>query len=626
VSGAALFALALTGVALTGALAAASLRLDSIVSFALAAYIVASAETVALTLVLSPQRLVGRAGYAIGEAVLLGIAGIVWRIRGRPRPPLPRIDLISAARRNPIVALLALVVGIALAYELFIILVTPPNNGDSLTYHLTRAAAWLRHGGVYRIPNSQHEENEFPPDAEIQILYSFVFLHRDSAAALTQWCGQLALIVGIYGCARRLGFARCASLFAALLAPTLSLIALQSVTTQNDLVVAAYVVAAAYFLRTGKTQELALFGLALGLALGTKVTAVCALPALGILALASLRGRLLATAALAGLLGFALLGSYTYASNIVVSGYPTGSRAGQTGANIPRITARGTVSTVARNVYRFVDLSGLDVDYRHLLPITGAARRVFLVLHIPTNPPESTGYPFAFTLNQRANEDLSFFGPLGFLLVVPLAFLFAFRWLVRRTDAAYGAHALALPLYLVAVALGFKYGGQGRWLITPVALTLPLAASVYRRPLIATAAALIGCIFLALALAHDDMKPTGLRGTSPIWSMSRSEAQAIQWPVQLQVMIERLEQRVPPDAMLGVVGDEHDPDYILYGPTLRRTLVWLPHGRALQSVPCRLRWIYVGRSSRVARHHDGWSSERLDNAGTLLTRTRPRDC
>jgi Dolichyl-phosphate-mannose-protein mannosyltransferase len=624
---AALFVLASTALALTGALAAASLRLRSAASFALAVYVLAGAQIVAMTLLLSAVDAVGAAGYTIFQTVLLAAAAVAWHLRGRPRPPVPHIDLVAAARRNPIVAVLAVAVAVAFVYELFIAVATPPNNGDSLTYHLTRAAAWLRHGGLYRIPHGQPEENDFPQNAEIQILYTFAYLHRDTVAALTQWFAQLALIVGIYGSARRLAFGRPASLFAALLAPTLSLVALESMTTQNDLVVAACVVAAAYFVMSDTRAELALFGIALGLALGTKPTAFIAIPMLVLLAVVTLPRRLLVTAAVAGLLGSIAFGAYPYASNLAATGHPTGARVGQPAANIAtHVTARGTVSTVARNVYHLIDLSGLDVSYRKLLPITGAARRTFDVLRIPKNPPESTGYPFAFTINQRANEDLSFFGPLGFALVLPLALVFAVGWALGRTSAPRGVYALALPAYLLGVALTSKYGAQARWFVTGAVLTLPLAAAVYSRRVLAAAVTTVAVVFLVLALAHDDTKPTGLRGTTPIWRLSRSVAQAVQAPAEYEVLVDRMA-RIPPDATIGVVGDEHDPDYLLYGPKLGRTLVWLPLDDPLGHASCGLKWIYVGRLSRVSAHAAGWRSERIDDAGTLLTRTRPQtDC
>jgi hypothetical protein len=99
-------------------------------------------------------------------------------------------------------------------------------------------------------------------------------------------------------------------------------------------------------------------------------------------------------------------------------------------------------------------------------------------------------------------------------------------------------------------------------------------------------------------------------------------AQAVQAPAEYEVLVDRMA-RIPSDATIGIVGDEHDPDYLLYGPKLGRTVVWLPHDDPLGRASCGLRWIYVGRLSRVPAHPAGWRSERIDNAGTLLTRTRP---
>jgi hypothetical protein len=217
------FALALSCVALTGLVTAAALRLRSFVSFLLAAYLLASVEVVLLTEALSLLRLVGARGYAVGMAVWLAGALLLWHRRGHPRPSLPRVELRAAALRNPILAGLAVVVAAALCYELFLVLATPPNNGDSLTYHLTRAAAWLQHEGIYRIPGAEKApENDYPPNAEIEILFSLAFLRGDAAAALTQFLAQGAAMLAIFGCAQRLGYSRPAALFPALLAPTLS--------------------------------------------------------------------------------------------------------------------------------------------------------------------------------------------------------------------------------------------------------------------------------------------------------------------------------------------------------------------------------------------------------------------
>src|SRR5262249_55073152 len=236
--------LAAAAVAGTAGLGAAALRLTSAVSFGLAVYLLASAEVIALTEVLSLLGVARVTGYAVGEALLLGVAFAAWHVCGRPRPVLPRVDLRAGIRAHPLVAALAFTIALAFLFEGVLVFATAPNNWDSMSYHLSRAAAWYQRHRVEYVPAHTERENAFQPNSEMEILYTFVFAGRAAAAAATQWLAELAMLLGIYGCARRLGYSRPAALFASVLTATLTEIALQSVTTQNDLLAASFIVAA----------------------------------------------------------------------------------------------------------------------------------------------------------------------------------------------------------------------------------------------------------------------------------------------------------------------------------------------------------------------------------------------
>ena len=135
--------------AATGLTWAAALRLP-LASTLLAAYVAVVAETTLLTTALSPFRLVTRTGLAVGEIVVLIAALGVWRRRGRALPAFAPVRALRAAfEDSPATLLLFVAVVAALIYELVLGLTVPPNNWDSLTYHLTRVAAWAQHGGVY---------------------------------------------------------------------------------------------------------------------------------------------------------------------------------------------------------------------------------------------------------------------------------------------------------------------------------------------------------------------------------------------------------------------------------------------------------------------------------------------
>jgi hypothetical protein len=244
--------------------------------------------------------------------------------------------------------------------------------------------------------------------------------------------------------------------------------------------------------------------------------------------------------------------------------------------------------------------------------IAGAAKRTFSALHIPPNPPESTQrgtFEFPYAPNTAASEDSSALGPLGFLLLVPLSAGFLVAWVGRRTGRVRGAFALALPLYVLALALGTRWNIYvDRFLVTPAALTLPLAPSVLRRLPVRAVIAAVAAATLAVALANDLSKPRG------VWNLSRADAQAIRWP-ELRPVLETVQARVPAGARLGVDLAPLDWEYPWWGPRLARRLVWLP-----QQPSAGLDWVLLGShiSARPAGH---WCAQRFPAAHwTLLHR------
>ncbi len=239
-------------VALLGAL---SLRLRSPLSTILVAYLAFVSNLGVVTLALSPLRQVDRGGLALAEGLLLLVAVAWWARQGRPGLPLdPVRAAVGAVVSDPVtLAFVVLVVGL-LGYELTLGLVMPPNNWDSLTYHLARVAAWVHHGGVYWIPNAPTDRlNEFQPVAEQQLLFLFVACGSDRLYALPQYLAELAILVAVYGGARRLGYGVRQSTCASFLLATFTLIALEASTAQNDLV-AASLAAVALCLLLGTAQ------------------------------------------------------------------------------------------------------------------------------------------------------------------------------------------------------------------------------------------------------------------------------------------------------------------------------------------------------------------------------------
>jgi hypothetical protein len=588
-------------------------------AFLLAVYVLVLAELVLLTEALSVGDFVSRSGYLSGAVVLLLAALFLWHRQGRPTPTFARLDYGTIAA-HPILVALTCAFVLSVGYEIFIAVATPPNNGDALKYHLPRAAHWLQQGGLDLAPVPWVTRGiEFQPNGEIPVLFSFAFLRTDAGATLAQLASHLALVAAVIELSRRIGYSRPAALFAGLVTGSLTLIALQAVTPKNDLMVAALVVTSAAFLCSQGPQYLALAGLAAGLAAGTKLTALLALPILLLLAILHQSRRHLFLAGAFALAGFIGFGAYSYVERAFEVNGPMSPTTGSDYWR-PEVTLPGTASTVGRVLWHFIDLSGFRVRTEWLEPISSIGRFVFEVLDIPKQPPESRGFLFDFQINVISDVDRSFFGPLGILLIVPLSLVFAAAWPMRKATAAQWACGLALLVVTLEIGLTFRFSNEGRFLIVPAACAMALAASLYPRRLIAGAIAAISVLTVAFAHLYNVAKPTGVGGSEPIWRLSRPEAQGYGLP-GASALFSTIEERVPTDARVGVVAGDSDFVFPLFGPSLERRLIALPRGRAIASAQKGgLSWVFLGREIKVPVLHPGWSIVARTDAGMLVQR------
>jgi hypothetical protein len=354
-----LLALAIAALAATGALGAACLGARNAVELLLSAYAIAWTQVVAVALLLSPLDLVTREGLLAGLASTSAAVALVWHLRGRPRPPSlrPALWIVRGELRSPLVATLAIVVGICSVYILALAFLTPALEWDPLAYHLPRAALWAQQQSVAYVPNaSDLRLDGNPPGAEIGILAGMLLTGDDRFAALPQVFALGALVVGIAGIARRLGSTHGQAMMAALVFAGLPLVALQAPTSYNDLVVASFVVAAGFAILGRTRLDLVLLALSVGMALTTKLTALIAFPLLVLLALVGAAPRRWPWLAGAGIAGI-LLGAPWYVLNLAETGDADGGLAEHTEQR-QTLSLLAVMPTIRRYVFSFVDFSG----------------------------------------------------------------------------------------------------------------------------------------------------------------------------------------------------------------------------------------------------------------------------
>ena len=624
---------------------AAAARIPSPVSTLLAAYLAFVANIGVVTLALSPFHEVTRSGLAVAEAAILAGSAGVWWVRGRPG--LPVGAGWAAARdilRDPPTAVFALVVGALLGYELLLALAVPPNNGDALAYHLPKAAAWAQHGGIYWIPDAPTVRlNEFQPFAEQQLLFLFVATGGSALIAIPQFVAELAILVAVFGAARRLGFGTRAAACGGFLFATFSLVALEATTAQNDLVAASFPAVACCLLLGGGGLEAALAGAAVGMGVGVKLTTALVLPVLAWLALA--RGRRIAVlAAAGGAAGLAAIGVWGYVLNAVHTGHVFGVGTGpveyRASPAYPRslanafdlayglmdgsilssrlihllalagvVAALGAGAWALRRVGRrraAADAAGVALPFVAPLLVIGGAGAIAWVAGkwgFPLRGSNGILTPLEENLNEEygriSNEDYSAFGPVGIVALIAATVLAVVAYVTRRADVRQLALACAIPSFLVLVALDTVWNPfLIRFFLVPAVLAAPLLAWLFSSRLVTVAFVVAAGLTVGLTITKDQTKPLdNPYGHGRPWNLTQENSIGVNANPTFAVAAGLLPQYLPAHACVGAIDDVWEPTYLLFGPGLQHRVTYLPRDASAVAQAAETGLSYVAISS-----------------------------
>ena len=656
----------------TGALVACCLRLRSAVSFVLAAYLIAWTEVVAVAFTLSAGRWVERWTLIGTYLAILGAAFLAWIASGRPAAP----SISKAFRRSleaaadPLVALPLLTSTGGLLYTLFVTLTTAPNDGDPLAYELTRAAFWRQEHGIVDLGATYFPLDYWPPVAETGSLVILTLSGTDKFSGLTQWLAVPMLALAVYGVGRRAGLDRRPALWSASLIPLFPVVITQSWAAFTDLVFSSFAVAGVYFGIGGLGIELVTFGLAIGLAVGTKYLGPILAPLfLLILAFAQPVSRWPAVAATA--LGGAGVASLWYLRTQLAEGDPVGND----GSGIQSREIAPIVTTFSRLSAEIFDLSGaygrdiwlfslvalvlVGVGLARRLQMRGGGQGLWIAAGVVAVTPHAValvgrGYAYgglklgealgrADLVDQLRDWEpsevpdgaFSWFGPVGALMVVggiPVAV-----WQIRRHSITRVALVLAaapiVAIGLVSITISYQ-NHQGRYFVAALALcasTWGGFALTYRP--VGAAIAILAAVTAGLCLVNSLGKPSGvgvLRGDprSSVWTLPRWEQQGILRstpPERDEVMTMRLvEERVPVNASIGVSLAHNSLVFPYFGADLGRTLTIVDEEDVL---PPGIEWLVASPGRRLTGCRDAWQRERLGPYGwSVWRRSGPDTC
>lgn len=505
-----------------------------------------------------------------GHALVAALVVVVWRRAGSPAP-IDGTDLRgvvhasrNGAREHPAVAAAVVLAAVALAVQLFLGIAVAQTNWDVLSYHLSRAAYWLQYDSVTQFPGGSARQLGYPPNAELLQAWTMELSRGDRFVSVVQWLSGIGMALACFVAARALGFGRSGAVLAGALLIAMPIPILQTTTAQNDVAVSFFLLAAvAFALRglrgAGHHGDLVVAGAALGLAVGTKNTAVMALPGLA-LALAIVVHRLkpprrtLALGAAAAIAGVLALGSFNYFANLKNTGSLTGDASNHLERHDP------VVGNAVRIAWGFVDFPGTGVV-------------AFDVVSQATAP-DLLGEPkehFSYVADTHPDDSRSAFGPVG-LFLLGLVVVTAVR---RRTPAERRALAVAALALILLLPVFVEWGEDiTRVMLPAVAIAAPLLAAISSREWRAVAVALSTLALAACVLVNDGRKLIAPGDPEAAWRQDRI-AQLTTKRAEMRPPLERIAERLPADAPLGFAGRDDSWDYPLFGEHLDRRVVRL---------------------------------------------------
>lgn len=124
------------------------------------------------------------------------------------------------------------------AYLLVTVLVYPPTNWDSMTYHMARVAYWWQARSVGYYATGQPAQNIMGPGAEYLLLLLQTLSGGDRWSNLVQLLAVVVAVASLPTLCRLCGMPKRLAPWAAVFVAGMPLVALEGTTTQNDLVAA----------------------------------------------------------------------------------------------------------------------------------------------------------------------------------------------------------------------------------------------------------------------------------------------------------------------------------------------------------------------------------------------------
>ncbi len=543
-------------------------------------------------------------------------------------------------------SVLLLTLAVIAVTNLLLVFLTVPNEWDSMTGHLNRVMQYVQRGTMRHFGGTNWNIDTYPKSVCTLQIYTFLMTgHFENGFKFIHHLSYWTAIVAVFGIVQRLSqnlsgsriseSRISASFFCALAYALLPDFLMQAITTETDIVLAAYLSVLLYMLfayrQRRDSRYLYLAGMAFGIAFGHKVTFALLLPSVFVIMIYTVflssgwattfaRTWRLALAIGVGVCLWMLPTGYL--KNIDVFGHPIGPPTALKHQSVERAgSLKNLLEQGSRNVVRYA-YDHVNLDGLRNLPVGAKLNHVMrepLVvledkLHMRLD--EETDFsiqPFGFDRRFVFYNANPYWGIIGFGLVFPLLFLVLIGYARSRAHVFLG---LALGLHFAALSYSAPYDPfKGRYFIETGLFGIPFLALLFTDARLSVAApkrtfwkgyiglvTVLGCVSALLcvflntrALPFAWTAPDG-RSFPSAFSSNRIQQMTLGRP-DIRVPYQRFDELVPDQATVALATINDDYEYPLYGPHLSRRLIAInPFEQALKPIPRNADYLFFDKS------------------------------
>lgn len=420
------------------------------------------------------------------------VSFLVWNKKGKPLWSLEFNEFFKRVLNSFKLdkSLILLFIGFCtfILSVLFICLIMPVTNADSLGYHVARSLFWISQRNLNHFNVADIRCLCLPINSEILYTWVLLFIKKDLFLGFFAFVGYILSIVSVYNILGYLGFCTRKKLWTIFILSSLAFVIVQASSTETDIIIAGLISSCIflfwYALKNNKMTPIFMASLAYAIAVGTKTTAIIAMPGVGLFLLFLCyhfkKYKPFAWFLGFGFLNFLVFSSYNYILNFIQFSNFMGSESFMV-VSKNYYGIKGMFANFVKYIFMFFDFTGFPIgDYlrTYILEL----RSIFLsFLHLSYvhDGLYTSGYDIQTTLY----DQIMGAGVLGMFVVLPCLLyalvkpLFNFRYRKVKFIFAFAA-LLIINLFVISYLLAYMTYSI-RFLMSFVVLASPILTYSY---------------------------------------------------------------------------------------------------------------------------------------------------